>query len=422
MSAVTAASTWAPFVARGTPPQLRFVLGSAVDVVGNLLLLVPIAVVIGLMVPGGEARRVTWTMALAALVGILLEAGQLLVRGRIVSVWDPPLNVLGAGFASWLSLRLRGWGVRPRTLMTTVAVATFFMVAGHMFVSAHRVRRAFRIVDWNSRFPVVVGRESGGLRVYEGTIQAPKICAGREPAPICLVGEDTGDRRRALIAEARTTQIVELSARVQAAHDTLAGPARIITFSSSPALRNATLGQEGRALVFRVRTTLTGENGGRPQFVLPGAVDAGVTTAVRGEFARGAVRLASRTDSRSLDATFRFGVLESWIPVSFGQVRDLTPPILRRAMLSGTVVLLMPLGLGLGFLFRFRRRGFLDLVIPGMIAAGVLFGLERTWIGIPWSPVRHLLLPVGVVWLGGALTRYGHSRPPGRAGEGGRAK
>jgi VanZ family protein len=47
------------------------------------------------------------------------------------------------------------------------------------------------------------------------------------------------------------------------------GPARIISYSSDPWHRNFTLGQEGSNLVFRMRTPLTGENGMRPELVIP---------------------------------------------------------------------------------------------------------------------------------------------------------
>lgn len=46
------------------------------------------------------------------------------------------------------------------------------------------------------------------------------------------------------------------------------GPARIITLSKDPSLRNFTLGQEKNDLVFRLRTPLTGKNGFYPQIVV----------------------------------------------------------------------------------------------------------------------------------------------------------
>lgn len=48
------------------------------------------------------------------------------------------------------------------------------------------------------------------------------------------------------------------------------GPARIITLSKDVSNRNLTIGQEGDALVIRLRTLGTGNNGLRPEFRVPG--------------------------------------------------------------------------------------------------------------------------------------------------------
>ncbi len=47
------------------------------------------------------------------------------------------------------------------------------------------------------------------------------------------------------------------------------GPARIVSLSEDTDRRNLTLGQQGCDLVFRLRTPLTGENGGKPQLRVP---------------------------------------------------------------------------------------------------------------------------------------------------------
>lgn len=50
-----------------------------------------------------------------------------------------------------------------------------------------------------------------------------------------------------------------------------AGPARLVSLSQDPMLRNFTLGQEGLDLIFRLRTPLTGPNGTYPQLLVPNA-------------------------------------------------------------------------------------------------------------------------------------------------------
>jgi hypothetical protein len=53
------------------------------------------------------------------------------------------------------------------------------------------------------------------------------------------------------------------------------GPARIITISADPYLRNLTVGQEGNDLILRLRTPLTGENGRQPEFIIPNLLTSG---------------------------------------------------------------------------------------------------------------------------------------------------
>ena len=54
------------------------------------------------------------------------------------------------------------------------------------------------------------------------------------------------------------------------ANTTQSGPARIVSFSSDTTHRNFTLGQQGKDLVFRLHTPLTGQNGTEPQLIVPG--------------------------------------------------------------------------------------------------------------------------------------------------------
>ena len=55
------------------------------------------------------------------------------------------------------------------------------------------------------------------------------------------------------------------------------GPARIVSYSLDPWHRNFTLGQEGSALVTRLRTTQTDQNGTNPSLEIPDVFRAGTT-------------------------------------------------------------------------------------------------------------------------------------------------
>ncbi len=90
------------------------------------------------------------------------------------------------------------------------------------------------------------------------------------------------------------------------------GPARIFSFSEDPHHRNFTLGQEEDRLVFRLRTTRTGENGMNPQTVF-GRVRQGRTHHLVLTYRPG--RLAAYLDGKRVcDSTDVEGDLSNWTP------------------------------------------------------------------------------------------------------------
>lgn len=76
------------------------------------------------------------------------------------------------------------------------------------------------------------------------------------------------DRDATLLNACKQTNQLTLEAVITPDHLQQKGPARIISFSSGHGHRNFTLGQEGHALVFRLRTPHTGENAVNPQVKL----------------------------------------------------------------------------------------------------------------------------------------------------------
>lgn len=67
----------------------------------------------------------------------------------------------------------------------------------------------------------------------------------------------------------RETSQFTLSTTIATANTTQMGLARIVSLSGSPYHRNFTLAQEGKDLILRLRTPLTGENGTNPQMMIP---------------------------------------------------------------------------------------------------------------------------------------------------------
>ena len=72
-----------------------------------------------------------------------------------------------------------------------------------------------------------------------------------------------------IIEACRRSNEISVEAWVKPADEKQGGPARTVTLSFDPRRRNFTLGQEGKAFIFRLRTTRTNDNG-LPGLFLPG--------------------------------------------------------------------------------------------------------------------------------------------------------
>ncbi len=117
--------------------------------------------------------------------------------------------------------------------------------------------------------------EAGNRPNRVGSARAERICQvtprggarlNRRYAMVIRQGAYTAEESAAALLNAckRTNQLT-LEATLVSGNENQSGPARIMTFSSSPTSRNFTLGQDGNELVFRLRTPQTGENGVHPE-------------------------------------------------------------------------------------------------------------------------------------------------------------
>jgi VanZ family protein len=96
--------------------------------------------------------------------------------------------------------------------------------------------------------------------VREGLLRGPLFFDGRSWLTSVTVSRRVSDRIR---EHGQFT----VAATVAPCNLTQAGPARIVSRSIDVSSRNFTLGQQGRNLVFRLRTPTTGENGTEPEMV-----------------------------------------------------------------------------------------------------------------------------------------------------------
>lgn len=374
---VIVALTWFPFaLADPALPAPTRLLTSAWDVVANLLLFVPFAAaVVGARAASSPARpraRAWRAAAIAAIASAIVEIGQRFVDGRFASSADVVLNAGGALAAGFVANAALAAGVKPRAMIAGSLIGVFVVVSGYLLGSAISVNRAFRLAGWDPTYPVLVGDEFGTDRRYVGEVWDGRMCAGSPPDRVCVAPGAPPEARAALIAAAERSQSIELTATVRSKSDDQTGPTRIVSFSRGGYERNVTLGQEGRALVFRLRTPWTGPNGREPEIHLPDAVPAGVTTAVAASFTRGTVVMAAETAAGTRSQTLRTGLLEAWSLVGFDEGERsrtrIVPVHASRAAVPAAVVLFWPLGMLVARLVPRRRAAVSAAAITGAAA------------------------------------------------------
>jgi VanZ family protein len=299
------AGTGAPHIRLLEPPS------SPLDILINLLLFVPMGLVVvtSLRHRAGARAAVIWTAVLAAMLSLGVEVGQLRAEGRTVSLFDPVLNTLGATLAGTLAV------VRPYRIQrpTVVFACMVLLVHGTFGAVLFVTREELRLARWNSSFEITVGEEVGGGRTYIGQVLDGRVCSGAGGERRCAEPGAGPEEREALVAAAEASQRIELAATVVSGSAEQSGPARIVTFSDGPEVRNATLAQTVDTLILRVRTPRMGDNGHLVAFHLPRAVPVGEPVAVSAAYSPGRVAMRAISSTGSVAAaSLPVGVLSSW--------------------------------------------------------------------------------------------------------------
>jgi VanZ family protein len=302
-------------------------LSDAVDIGLNVLLFVPVGALLSHI--GQRRMRTLLPIAAFAGFGALLISGvvewlQAYLPFRDSSLIDVLSNAAGGvvGAAAqqrwrWQAARLRD-GISPAVL----TVAALALTVAALALSA-LLQRQTRLSDWRLDYPLLIGNEDTGNRPWRGRVFSFEVTDGGTPrmslrrfadrgavapagnrlAAVDLSGagpyrdevgrlpllEWTTSRRNGQAVQPhgppwlrtrgpashlarRIRETNTFSLFVRCATDNLhqSGPARILSNSASPSNSNFTLGQEGRNLVIRVRTPLTGQNGASPEAVMRG--------------------------------------------------------------------------------------------------------------------------------------------------------
>jgi hypothetical protein len=298
----------------------------------NLLMFVPFGALVhhGRQRRGANLFTIVITVGTAALlISFGLEWLQRLLPGRDPSLVDITANTagalvgvfasqtFGAGIARWINT------LRALASPTALTVALVSVMVVSLAISGGLQART-RLSNWSPEYPLLVGNERTGDRPWRGTVFSFEITdaatpltlvrrfaagdsvvlqgtsvarfnfAGRAPyrdatesvadldwtaqptdaaeGSLAMTDQSWLQTRVApssLVHRLRETNAFTLRITCATSDPSQGGPARIVSNSVSPALRNFTVGQEGADLVVRVRTPLTGLNGTRAETVVP---------------------------------------------------------------------------------------------------------------------------------------------------------
>jgi hypothetical protein len=221
-----------------------------------------------------------------------------------------------------------------------------------------------------------------------------------------------GQQSREVALGSERDQRARLSA-VVTSHAPQVNRARIVTFSQDWGHRNATLAQEGRSLVLRLRSPLAGPNGSNIEIVLPDAVREGIPTRVDALFDGGRIVIRSDDGPNAVRGELSWGLFTGWwIGGSAIGRRGLVAGSLVVAAIVGAAAFCIPLGIAAAQL-RFAPVC-MRLVGGGLLPPVLLTSLAAA-VDIP-MPIRDVGLSTGFGLLGALVVSVPMVRKSIRSG------
>ncbi len=304
---------------------------AARDFPPNVLLFVPFGYSMAVLLARWLKRPFTivWlTSLLGFLFSLLIEYLQTYLD-RFPSAADILANTIGTivGIITYLIFgaflfRWIQWA-KQKTSPGIIGLGIVLYLGG-LFMATWLVEQAVSLDSWDNAYPLVLGNELTGDRPWQGTVlnlfatdvplsdveinrimsgETPLLVLDKTPITFYALNDETGlhDQignsapfvwqgngrlgNNTLLSQAQwlatSAPVATLSEQVKATtaftigalvtpgQALQYGPARIISISTDPYHRNMTIGQEGDDLVIRMRTRLSGENGRKPQLVIP---------------------------------------------------------------------------------------------------------------------------------------------------------
>lgn len=359
----------------------------------NILLFVPLGFFIARSLRRFPDAGVLLAGLLGAGLSLGIEVLQVALPDRHPSLRDVLMNGTGSliGALAWVRwYRTRYTTPDPphprRRLATILAV-----YAGIALLSGLLGRRdpGWSLANWDTDYPLVLANEATGDRPWHGTMcdvvlvpyaldppAAVSLLASlTDPAPVfaidqaarfrltgpgpyadvqanlpalawhpfspppadgCLRFEGTAwlrslDPPRRFTEAAQSRSAFTLGIIATPAHLRQSGPARLVSLSINASLRNLTVGQDGTALVVRIRTPRAGPNGTRLAWRLSGFFDADTSVAFVVSYDTGRLTVYDqrRPGPRTTAITPEMSILSS-LPMALGLgsiVVDLAEPM-----------------------------------------------------------------------------------------------
>ncbi len=280
----------------------------------NVLLFIPLGFGLsGVLVRRGRRSGIGPRVLLVGLaLSAALETTQMFIPERVPSLADVLANGIGAllgyglyrAWAMGFGRALDRYATRRNLLLGLTAYAL-----GAALLTAY-LYRSVRLSNWDASFPLVVGNEAVGKRQWSGRMEDLELAAGLRDSPQYAAHYDfngeapftsangptppldwrdgpatpqTGPGVQVGPGEWLTTDTpftdftvaargfnsFTIRAAVASDDPQQRGPARIVSVSADAERRNVTIGQEKDALIIRLRTPAGGENGQKPEILVP---------------------------------------------------------------------------------------------------------------------------------------------------------
>lgn len=429
------------------------------DIVNNLVLFMTLGFSLACLLQGTRLRPLAKPVVAYAVgfgLSLTVELAQLYVPGRTSTRIDVIANATGTliGYGIWLIARV--WSKSPARVMAALAV---YLVLGVAALAGQST--ADSLGNWDRQMPLSIGNEATGDHPWRGEVERLQIVNGVTGAAPGATWVEPGSGQDVLLADyvreangaysdqsgqlpdllpqlstgavmkgydsgphrwySTETPVPELSeplgasstftiiVRVAAADLEQHGPARIVSLSDSPYLRNFTLGQEGRDLIFRLRTPATGLNGVWPELRVPNVFTDTRPRDIVIRYEHGTVHcvIDGVLQPNVLEITPQWALLAHLAPpevlrIISGWVPFLSVSTLSLPALICLVLLFVPAGLlaalaGIQVKARPGQRGYHWLFVVALMVLGLSFGLK------------------GLLFLGGALGLQGVEGPLGLA-------